>query len=284
MRRILFPVFCAATLMAACDDDATTPVGDADVTGTPDGTTQADGTSTPDATTTPDATATPDATTPDATPDATRPPDATTTAETEVANPDEGSGICGGILACVVECTTQECFQNCIGNADSQDEASYFNGYLGCLQDNKCLPEVADPTDEQVIASIECEQEKCLGANVECATGATYGAGTCSGIFTCLNGCPSNTDVLCQRECFSAATEASATAWYDLNYCLNIECYTSDDFSTCAQTAIQAPPCSLKYNACTGGAGAGAGAGGGGSFSPKQRQAMGEFFKQMRAQ
>lgn len=255
MRRVLLPL-CLA--LFACGDDEKSTADTAD-------TTTAD-TTAPD--TTPDTTApdtTPDTTAPDTTQPDTTAPDTTQPDTTQPDTTQPVVGICPGLSACVSQCGTEACADDCLEEADSEAEEALTTAYIGCLETNACTTS-AFPTESEAKAAYECERTNCLAAKTSCETGDTHGAATCRATAQCLQACD-EFDLACARACFSAATELAATAFFDLALCLERECYGQANFQTCSQQATSAVgPCSLTYNGCYGDTGAAPGAGGGGGL------------------
>lgn len=255
MRRVLLPL-CLAFI--ACGDDEKST---SDTTDTTADTTAPD--TTPD-TTAPD-TSTPDTTAPDTTAPDTTQPDTTQPDTTQPDTTQPVVGICTGLSACASQCSTEGCVEDCLAEADTETEATLATAYLGCLETNACTTS-AFPTDEEARAAFECVRTNCLAAKTSCETGDTHGAATCRATAQCLQSCD-EFDPTCARACFSAATEEAATAFFDLDLCVERECFGQPNFQTCSQQATSAVgPCSLTYNGCYGDAGAAPGAGGGGGF------------------
>lgn len=262
MRRLILSLSCVGALVA-CDDKSTGP-------STPTDTTAADTTAPTDTTAPMDTTAPTDTTTPM---DTTAPMDTAGPTDTvqpqpdsTVVGPDPGEGICPGLLECVAECATEQCVTTCLGRADNNDEVALVNAYITCLDTNNCFLESSPATPEQIKAAIECERTNCLSENADCQSGGVYGSGTCRVIATCLQGCDEG-DMLCERGCLAASSEAAVEAFFDVSLCATRECYGQPNFQTCAQQAVSAAgPCNATYNACFGDTGAAPGAGAGGGL------------------
>lgn len=256
MRRVLLPL-CLAIFACGDDEKSTADTADTTTADTTSPDTTSPDTTAPD-TTAPDTTA-PDTTAPDTTPDTTAP---------DTTQPDTTQpvvGICPGLSACAAQCATEGCVDDCLGEADSEAEATLATTYLGCLETNACTTS-AFPTEEEAKAAFECERTNCLAAKTSCESGDTHGAATCRATAQCLQSCD-EFDLACARACFSAATEVAATAFFDLELCLERECFGQANFQTCSQQATSAVgPCSLTYNGCYGDTGAAPGAGGGGGL------------------
>ncbi len=278
MRRILFPLFFAATTMAACGDDST-PSTQVDAT-------VADSVNTD---TLPDTGGNNDATTPNETAQETTPNETvqeTTPNETvqetvqetrqdaETTGPtfDEGE-TCPGIFDCANACPTtpqaeaQACVQGCL---TGKEESGIVQALVGCLDGAGCFDEGL--TEEQAIA---CQFENCTPEIIECDAGIDRGPGTCVDLTQCLS---ADDDLEGNRECYSAATDDAVTAFFQLQFCFQTECgdVPAAQQQACIEASLGDPEagtpgaCTTQANACAPAEGRSAGAGRGGQFNPGQ--------------
>lgn len=184
---------------------------------------------------------------------------------------DKGNGLCPGIIGCLSACgQNATCQQGCIASADA-GEGALFQGFYQCLDSKGCLDAATDAE------FVTCQSTNCLTEIVECQAGTTFGTGTCLPIASCVSAC-ANDDFRCSRNCFAGATEAAATAFFELQFCFAAQCPDEATFQTCAQQSIATGgPCSAAAGACQGGAGAAPGAAAGGGFDGAK------FFSAMKA-
>ncbi len=157
MRRILFPLFFAATTMAACGDDST-PGNQPDGTvadGTVNTDTLADTGGNTEATNQPETTmdTTPAETVPETTPNETvqetRQDAETTPTPTRQCTDAEVSTL----NSCLGECADQACASACL-TSSSVACATAYTDFVGCMQTWECF-------DEAGAADLECAAENC---------------------------------------------------------------------------------------------------------------------------
>lgn len=276
MRRILFPLFFAATTMAACGDDSTPSTQvDATVADSVNTDTLPDTGGNNDATT-PNETAqetTPNETVQETTPNETVQETVQETrqdAETVTQPFDEGE-TCPGIFNCANECPTepqaeaQACIQGCL---TGKEESGILQALVGCLDDNGCYEEGL--TEEQAVA---CQLQFCKGELIECQAGLDRGPGGCLDLTQCLQGA---SDIEGERECYSAASDDSILGFFNLQFCFEAECgdVPAAQQQACIEASLgdgeTAGACTDEANACAPAEGRSAGAGRGGSFNPAQ--------------
>jgi hypothetical protein len=225
----------AASLAAACSDDATTPATDT----TPD-TTPAD---------TAGDTTEPDTTAPDTTPG--------DTAVADTSPVDTGRGLCLGVIdTCVGLCDDAQCFETCItNNSATIGEAELATEYVACLDDNGCV-RAADADTDGIRAGYACEQTNCLAERRECEQGGSAGAENCIPVGGCLADCDRD-NFACYRGCFEDVGAEAAQTFLSLQFCVSVNCYelngTPAAFQACAQNAIdEEGPCAPLRTACYG--------------------------------
>jgi len=261
MRRFsCFLALSAVFTITACGDDKKTPSADTvsvqdTTTGTDVATTDVAGTDTSTA----DVAVMTDVTTT---------PDTTVQTDTTVVPPDLGEGTCLGMVACVDDCTTEECETACLAASDSEAETAALTALNTCLATNACVPASDTPTDAEVRAAANCARDNCVAESVTCYQGETTGTGPCPAIRGCVTDCED--DLRCARGCFQAATSQNAQYYFQLRYCLDSECYSSTQFPNevreCRINAETIQPCSVDASQCginVIGAAPGAGPGGG---------------------
>lgn len=274
MRRIasLFvPLISIAISVAACDDDdKSTP--------TPTNTSGGDTTQTGDSAAPSDSSVNPSDAAQTTSPADSSQPNTTTAQDTtsttpDTTQPDEGEGLCPGILDCAgTNCqnaTTQEefneCFQDCAAKADSQSEIQALQTFLGCQ--NTCVEAAGeDPTPEEEKGIYTCLLEDCAEQATACQAGADFGTKTCSQLNGCMNACGATGTARCQRDCYEQSTESAATTFLSINFCLLSQCADKSGaaLNSCVQSAQGVPPCKTYIDQCLGDVGAAPGAGGGG--------------------
>jgi len=194
-------------------------------------------------------------TAPDATPiDAA--PQTDVAADVDTTDADRGEGLCLGVIGqCIAQCESTACFDTCLTtNASSEAEATLANAYITCMVDGECVPPT-ETTTENVRLGYNCEQTKCLPERAACEQGVA-GTDDCVPIGGCLADCTRD-DFRCYRGCLGAATEADATTFIKLQYCVSANCYekngTQADFDLCAQMAIaEDGPCVTLRTDCYG--------------------------------
>ena len=261
--RHLSAILALGLALTACGDSGSSTAMDVLCCETQGGDTVADDTSAADTGAVPDtataddtATAADTATAPDTTPADTTDPNA------------EAAKTCPGIIACFNEncvglglAQQQTCVSGCMSAGDASEQQAVIN-LQTCVQSKNCVP--GDGSDDALRDAFEC-QRQCLPQVAACFAGS-FGTGGCADLSGCVENCDES-DILCQRACYVAASEEQVQYYLDYNYCGLSQCYDSEDpiaQDTCLQLVIQEPACSNTYTQCFGGTGAGPGAGAGG--------------------
>lgn len=270
--RHLSAILALGFALTACGDSGSSTTADTTTADTLGGDTQADAvaddTGVADTTTADDtATATDTAVAEDTTPGDTAIAEDTTPADTTDPNA-EAAKTCPGIIECFnANCVglaivqQQACVNTCMAAGDASEQQAVIN-LQTCVQTKNCVP--GDGSDQALRDAFEC-QRQCLPQVAACFAGS-FGTGGCADLSGCVENCDES-DILCQRACYVAASEEQVQYYLDYNYCGLSQCYNSEDpiaQDTCLQLVIQEPACSTTYSQCFGSTGAGPGAGAGG--------------------
>lgn len=140
---------------------------------------------------------------------------------------------CGGIIECVQECRTEECWERCISQGDpvAQDE---FIEILVCL-DEECARFEDDEDRYQ-----QCQEEQC-GDVIRACYGVDTGTRSCGESFECIAGC---SDQGCVEECYFDATAGAQSQLDRLFACTERRCSdvgSPEEWFECAQDACAEP-------------------------------------------
>lgn len=120
---------------------------------------------------------------------------------------------CAGIIECVEECRTEECWEGCIAQGDPVAQEEFYE-ILICLEE-ECSRFQDDPD-----RYAQCQEEEC-GEEIWTCFGGGEGTLTCSESLECMSGC--RTDE-CRQECYFGATSTGQRQLEELFSCAGRRC------------------------------------------------------------